>query len=118
MEILAAQPEDQGVYTLRAKNPFGTDETTATLTIRPLSPLDAQTATQPKPLEVKAPPPTKQDMQQIQPPKVIVPLENVEAKKGSPVLLRATIVGKPTPTVRHHSSPTAHPLCFVCSLFG
>ena len=39
-------------------------------------------------------------MQQRQPPKVVVPLENVQANEGAPVLLKATIVGKPTPTVR------------------
>jgi hypothetical protein len=49
---------------------------------------------------VKAPVPTKEDMQQMQPPKVIVPLPNTQVKEGLPVLLRATIVGKPTPNVR------------------
>jgi hypothetical protein len=36
----------------------------------------------------------------MQPPKVVVPLENEKVKKGSPVLLKATITGNPTPTVR------------------
>jgi hypothetical protein len=36
----------------------------------------------------------------MQPPKVTVPLENTQVKEGVPVLLRATIVGKPTPNVR------------------
>jgi hypothetical protein len=49
---------------------------------------------------VKAPVPTKEDMQQMQPPKVVVPLPNTQVKEGVPVLLRATIVGKPTPNVR------------------
>jgi hypothetical protein len=40
-------------------------------------------------------------MQQKQPPKVVVPLESVQANEGSPVLLQATVVGKPTPTVRY-----------------
>jgi hypothetical protein len=31
---------------------------------------------------------------------VIVPLQNEEVKQGAPVLLQATIVGKPTPNVR------------------
>ncbi|CAF1576827.1 unnamed protein product, partial [Adineta steineri] len=97
LEILDAKPSDQGTYTVRAANPLGTDETTAKLAIRPATSPDALPSAAPKPVEVKAPIPTKEEMQQVQPPKVIVPLENVEATKGSPVLLRATIVGTPTP---------------------
>ena len=100
LEILNVRPEDQGTYTVQATNPSGTDETTAKLTVRPLAPAEAQALAQPKPLEVTAPQPTKQDMQQPQAPKVVVPMESVSAPKGSPVLLRATITGKPTPTVR------------------
>jgi hypothetical protein len=54
-------------------------------------------------LEVKAPPPTKEDMDKMEPPKVIVPLENLQVTEGSPVLLKATIVGKPTPNVSFQS---------------
>ncbi|CAF3840080.1 unnamed protein product, partial [Adineta steineri] len=97
LEILDARPSDQGTYTVRAANPFGNDETTAKLTIRPATSADALPSATPKPVEVKAPIPTKEEMQQIQPPKVIVPLENAETTKGSPVLLRATIIGTPTP---------------------
>lgn len=100
LQILDARPSDQGTYTARATNPLGTDETTAKLTIQPLTPAEAQTLAQPKPLEIAAPQPTPEDLQKPQPPKVIVPLENVDVPKGSPVLLRATITGKPTPTVR------------------
>ncbi|CAF0838305.1 unnamed protein product, partial [Adineta ricciae] len=98
LEILNVQPEDQGTYTVRATNPTGTDETTAKLTVKPLTNTDAQSFAQPKPLQVTAPQPTQQDMQQPQPPKILKPLENIQAPKGSPVLLRATIAGKPTPT--------------------
>ncbi|CAF4193397.1 unnamed protein product, partial [Adineta steineri] len=97
LEILDAKPSDQGTYTVRAANPLGSDETTAKLAVRPATSPDALPSSTPKPVEVKAPVPTKQEMQQVQPPKVIVPLENVEATKGSPVLLRATIAGTPTP---------------------
>ena len=99
LEILDTKPEDQGTYTVRATNPTGVDETTARLTVKPLTNADIQDLQQPKPLQVTAPQPTQQDMQQPQPPKVVKPLENVQAPKGSPVLLRATIAGKPTPTV-------------------
>ena len=36
----------------------------------------------------------------MQPPKVIIPLQSAEVTVGTPVLLKATIIGKPTPTVR------------------
>ena len=100
LQILNARPEDQGTYTVKATNPAGTDETTAKLAIKP-SPKKGPGA-QPEetgPLEVKAPVPKPEETQQMQPPKVIVPLENEKVKKGSPVLLKATIVGKPTPNV-------------------
>ena len=103
LEILDTKPEDQGTYTIRATNPTGTDETTANLTVKPLTNTDVQSFAQPKQLQVTAPQPTQQDMQQPQPPKVVKPLENVQAPKGSPVLLRATIAGKPTPTVSSFS---------------
>ncbi len=102
MEILNPVPVDQGLYTVRVTNPVGKDETSAKLTIRPAT-STGQQPNQLGPLEVKAPPPTKEDMQQMQPPKVIVPIENAEVTEGSPILLKATIVGKPTPTVRLHN---------------
>ena len=102
LQILNARPEDQGTYTIRATNPVGSDETTGKLTIKP----EAKKApsAQPEqagPLEIKAPQPKKEDLDKMEPPKVIVPLENEKVKKGSPVLLKATITGKPTPKVRH-----------------
>ncbi|CAF4396581.1 unnamed protein product, partial [Adineta steineri] len=48
-------------------------------------------------LEVKAPAPTRQDMQQPEAPKVVTPLQPIQVNEGSPALLQATIVGKPTP---------------------
>jgi hypothetical protein len=51
-------------------------------------------------LELKAPLPKKEDLQQMEAPKFIVPLQSVQVNEGSPVLLQATIVGKPTPNVR------------------
>ncbi len=73
------------------------------MTIRPVASIDTRPFVQPErfaPLELKAPLPTEEDMEQIQPPKVIVPLQSEQVNEGSPVLLRATIVGTPTPNVR------------------
>ncbi len=116
MEILNPVPVDQGVYTVRVTNPVGKDETSAKLTIRPAT----STGQQPNevgPLEIKAPPPTKEEMQQIQPPKVVIPLENAEVTEGSPVLLKATIVGKPTPTVRLHNLVEKTLYLFSCLVY-
>jgi hypothetical protein len=73
------------------------------LNIQPTPSIDTRPFIQPEhfaPLEVKAPIPKKEDLEQMQPPKVIVPLQNEQIKEGAPVLLEATIVGKPTPNVR------------------
>jgi hypothetical protein len=53
-------------------------------------------------LELKAPAPTKEDMQQMEAPKTVTPLQSVQLNEGSPALLQATIVGKPTPNVRFY----------------
>jgi hypothetical protein len=55
-------------------------------------------------LELKAPIPTKEDMQHIEAPKVTKPLQSLQLNEGTPALLQATIVGKPTPTVRLYNS--------------
>ncbi|CAF3722525.1 unnamed protein product [Rotaria socialis] len=106
LQVLAARPDDQGTYTVRAINPVGSDETTCDLTVRPTASIDTRPFIQPDrfaPLEVKAPPPTKEDLDKMEPPKVIVPLENLQVTEGSPVLLKATIIGKPTPNVSFQS---------------
>lgn len=50
-------------------------------------------------LEIKAPIPTKEDLEQMEAPQVITPLQSVQVNEGSPVLLQATVVGKPRPNV-------------------
>ena len=105
LQILAARPDDQGTYTVRATNPSGSDETTCNLNIRPTASIDTRPFVQPDrfaQLELKAPPPTKEDMEQLEPPNVIVPLQSIQANEGSPVLLQSTIIGRPTPSVMSH----------------
>ena len=103
LQILNSRPDDQGVYTVRAVNPAGKDETTCKLMIRPTTSIDTRPFVQPEQfanLELKAPVPTKEEMDNMEPPKVIVPLKSVLLKEGAPVLLQATITGRPTPNVR------------------
>ena len=102
LEILNSRPDDQATYTVRATNPSGKDETSCKLNIRPTASIDTRSFVEPEkfaPLELKAPPPTKDDMKKMEPPKVVIPLEDTELKEGAPVLLRAKIIGKPTPDV-------------------
>ena len=99
---MASRPDDQGTYTVKATNPVGKDETSCKLTIKPTPGIDTRPFVEPEkfaPLEVKAPPPTKEDMQKMEPPKVIIPLEDTQLKEGSPALLAAKIIGRPTPDV-------------------
>lgn len=101
--MLNPGPHDQGRYTVKATNPVGSDETSCELTIRPTSSIDTRPFVEPesfKKLEVKAPPPTKEDMDKMEPPKVIVPLQDLQLKEGSPALLQSKIIGRPTPDVR------------------
>lgn len=51
-------------------------------------------------LELKAPAPTKEEMEQMEAPRVTKPLESAQVNEGSPILLQATVVGKPRPNVR------------------
>jgi hypothetical protein len=102
LQILASRPDDQGTYTVRATNPVGSDETSCKLTIRTTMSIDTRPFVQPERfanLELKAPPPTKEDMDKMEPPKVVIPLENMQLKEGAPALLQARIIGRPTPDV-------------------
>ncbi|CAF4634258.1 unnamed protein product, partial [Rotaria magnacalcarata] len=100
LQVLAARPDDDGTYTVRVTNPSGSDETTCKLAIRPIASIDTTPFVKPEKfaqLELKAPPLTKEDFDQMEPPNVIVPLQSLQVTEGSPVLLKATVIGKPTP---------------------
>ena len=109
LQILAARPDDQGTYTVRATNPSGKDETSCQLNIRPTTSIDTRPFVEPEKfanLELKAPPPTKEDLAKPEAPKVIIPLEDVQLKEGAPALLTAKIIGRPTPDVSYSVSRT------------
>lgn len=59
-------------------------------------------------LELKAPKPTKEEMEHMEAPKVMTPLQSVQVNEGSPVLLQATVAGKPTPNVREIIINSSH----------
>ena len=96
LQILAARPNDQGVYTVRATNPVGSDETTCNLTIQPVSGVDTRPFVQPErfaPLEhrpVTAGNINNED-QPRRPPKVLIPMNNVRLSEFQPIVLKSII---------------------------
>jgi len=93
LQINDVRPEDVGQYLVIATNPAGKDSTGASLSIIPEKPG----------VEDRAVVPTDK-LRNLERPVGAAPrpLENEEVKQGAPVLLRATIVGKPTPNVRFY----------------
>jgi hypothetical protein len=96
LQILASRPDDQGVYTARATNPVGSDETSCKLTVRPVSSVDSRPFVGPEhfgPLEHR--PVTGHDVndenQLLRPPKVLVPMNNVRLQESQPILLKSII---------------------------
>lgn len=96
LQILASRPEDQGVYTVRARNPVGSDETSCTLTIRPVAAVDTRPFVEPerfrplenRPLTVGSP---DNQAQPLRPPKVLVPMNNVRLNEFQPIVLKSII---------------------------
>ena len=96
LQILASRPEDQGTYTVRAKNPVGSDETTCKLTIRPVANVDTRPfvdAERFRPLEARPSTgaPTDAEGQPLRPPKVLIPMNNVRLTEFQPILLKSII---------------------------
>ena len=96
LQILASRPDDQGVYTVRATNPVGSDETSCKLTVRPVSSVDTRPFVQPEhflPLEHR--PLTSgnadDEKQPLRPPKVLVPMNNVRLTENQPIVLKSII---------------------------
>ncbi len=96
LQILASRPDDQGVYTVRATNPVGSDETTCKLTIRPVSSVDTRPfvdAERFRPFDHR--PTTAGNLdnegQPLRPPKVLVPMNNVRLTEYQPIVLKSII---------------------------
>lgn len=95
MQILASRPDDQGTYTVRAKNPVGSDETTCKLTIRPTASIDTRPFVDGerfRPFDTRPGAAGPEDGNQaMRPPKVLVPMNNVRLAENQPIALKSII---------------------------
>ncbi|XP_028966661.1 muscle M-line assembly protein unc-89-like [Galendromus occidentalis] len=78
--ISEVYPDDQGIYTCRATNPFGEDETTAPLTVTDVELLETSD------LSVQ--------------PRFLVPLEPTTALEGNPVEMKVEVIAVPPPAIQ------------------
>lgn len=105
LKIDSAQLNDLGTYIVLGENEAGRDQTFCTLHIEQVPNIDQTPMVNPeafryleqpvarKPLDVD------DDSENLMPPKVIVPLQDLQLKEGEPVFLICKIDGKPKPKV-------------------
>lgn len=80
VDTIQVYPDDQGIYTCRATNPFGEDETTAPLTVTDVELLEASD------LSVQ--------------PRFLLPLEPTTALEGNPVEMKVEVTAVPSPAIQ------------------
>ena len=97
---------DTGLYTCKAENPYGSDETHSTLFIIDVPSIDERPQTgNPdafKNLDLPVAPPVMPDVDDkfdLQPPIVIIPLTDKLIREEVPVELSCKIIGNPKPKV-------------------
>lgn len=104
-KISNTQLNDAGVYTAIAENPAGVVNTTSRLTIIPVSSIDTNPIVNPEAFRyLNAPhsparPADANEMGQMHPPKVIIPLKDIKTKEDQPVNFMTKIIGYPIPKV-------------------
>ena len=99
---------DVGSYLAYAENIAGKDQTHCSLFVKEMPSIDQTPMVNPdafKYLEytkpMTRPSETDDDNENLQPPKVIVPLQDLQLNEGEAVLLMCTIIGKPKPKVKY-----------------
>lgn len=97
-------PNDQGIYSVIAHNPAGRTQSQARLNVSKGSDVDRAPITNPdafkylnRPRESARP----EEAQDVTPPKVVVPLANVQLIEGRSMLLACKITGSPSPRVSY-----------------
>ncbi len=107
LKIDNAQMNDVGSYIALAENIAGKDQTYCNVFVQQMPNIDQTPMVNPAafkylegPKAVRQPE-TDDDNENLQPPKVIVPLQDLQLNEGEAVLLMCKIIGKPKPKVRN-----------------
>lgn len=96
---------DLGNYIVLAENEAGRDQTFCTVFIQQMPNVDNTPMVNPEAFKYLENPPVRkphqvdEENENLQPPQVIVPLQDLQLKEGEPVLLVCKIIGKPKPKV-------------------
>ena len=104
LKIDNAQMNDLGTYVVLAENDAGKDQTFCTVFVQQMPNIDQTPMVNPEAFKYLDHPPVRklpdQDENEVlQPPKVIIPLQDLKMKEGEPVLLLCKIEGNPKPKV-------------------
>ncbi len=106
LKIDNAQMNDLGSYLAFAENIAGKDQTNCSLFVKEIPNIDQTPMVNPDafrylegPKTTNRPIETDDDNENLQPPKVIVPLQDLELNEGEAVILMCKIIGKPKPKV-------------------
>ena len=104
LRIENANPADLGTYICLAENEAGRDQTFCSVFVQQVPNIDQTPMVNPDAFKYLENPPTQpvphdEDNENLEPPRVIIPLQDLQLKEGEPVLLLCKIDGKPKPKV-------------------
>lgn len=105
LKIADAQMNDLGIYVVLAENEAGRDQTYCTVHIQQIPNIDQTPMVNPEAFRFLENPPMRKPIEtddendNLQPPRVIVPLQDLQLKEGEPVFFICKIDGKPKPKV-------------------
>ena len=113
LKINDSQPNDSGQYEVIAENPLGSDRTRANLNVNRLPSIDNTPIINPdafkylNPVPAQNAPPEDAHASKVSPPKVIIPLKDLNVSEGLPVNMMTKITGFPVPNIRwlHNGRP-------------
>lgn len=124
LKINDTQSNDSGFYEVVAENVAGADKTSASLIVDNSPSIDKTPIIDPSafrylnPVEHAAPVQSPKDQLKASPPRVIVPLNDINAAEGQQVALLCKIVGTPKPRViwLHNNKPILDSIRYTYAL--
>ena len=105
LKIDNAQMNDLGTYIVLAENEAGRDQTFCSLFVQQIPGIDQRPLVNPDAFKYLENPPSRyvpnknDENENLQPPVVVVPLQDLKLNEGEPVLLMCKIEGNPKPKV-------------------